>query len=225
MIPIPSRMPPEARHPFAHSLPGGAPAWNARPAGNPRSPTASGPGPLRGAGDPPSHHDTPDRNTSPNRVIGWNARGLQASFRGCGPGGEPIRGRERKQPPGSRPLRARRPAPAVPWVPSVPLAAVRSRAQAPAARPRPEPVRGGRIDSPGVRHDRRAARPRLRADSHFECTNRTCLVTHNQPGLCGQCRRVNAMFPCLVYRPLQRATACGHGPARTEAMARHGDLH
>jgi hypothetical protein len=224
MIPIPSRMPLEADHPFALSLPGGAPAWNARPAGNPRSPTAPGPGPLRGAGDPPSHHDTPDRNTSPNRVIGWNARGLQASFRGCGPGGGPIRGRERKQPrardrcaadarrlprPGSRPC---------------PLAAVRSRPQAQPARPRPESRTRRANRPPAVRHGRRVARPRLRAESHFERMNRTCLVMHNKPGLCGQSHRVNAMFPCLVCRPLQRATACGHGPARAEAMARHGDL-
>jgi hypothetical protein len=104
-------------------------------------------------------------------------------------------------------------------------AAVRSRPRAPAAPGHaPSPVRGGRIDSPGVRHGRRVARPRPRADSHFERTNRTCLVMHNYPSLCGQCRRVNAMFPCLVCRPLQRATACGHGPARAEAMARHGDL-
>lgn len=201
-----------------------SPGLECPPGGQPEKPHGLRPGPTQGCWGPAitsryagqEHLTKPGYRLERPRIAGFVSR-LRTGWRA-----DPWP--RTQTAPGSRPLRTRRSAPAVPWVPSVPLAAVRSRPQAPRPGHDPSPVRGGRIDSPGVRHGRRVARPRPRADSHFERTNRTCLVMHNYPSLCGQCRRVNAMFPCLVCRPLQRATACGHGPARAEAMARHGDL-
>jgi hypothetical protein len=194
MIPIPSRMPPVAGHPFARSSPAGSPGLECpssarleEPHGRPSRSRTGVPGTR--------HHITIRRTGTPHQTglsaEAWASCRLRFAVADRG-------GRRRSVAASASGLR----------VPS----ALPGRFARPASGPRRCPRRPSGASTGPLRHDpslrarqahrlpavpaaRQSARPRLRTDSHSERTDPIGLVILNQPGLCGQFPRVNAMFP------------------------------